>query len=556
MQKCKKCQGLFEVTSEDLSFYEHISPVFEGKKYRVPAPVLCPSCRLRNRLVFRNQTALFQRPAFPDGGMIISMHAAGAPFPVMRNEDWISDSWEPLAYGQDFDFSRPFFDQFKELNDRAPKYARMALRNENCDFANNLSDNKNCYMVFSVSNAEDCMYCEDCWGSKDCLDCTITLQSEKCYDCTDCLRCYNLQSSLFSENCSDSIFLAFCRSCKNCFGCTNLRGREYCIFNEQKTKEEYEVFMKAFDGSSWAQRNWYREKFEGLMRQSPRPHAVVHNMEECTGNFLTESRRVTSSFFIQGGEDLKYCFNLYEGAKDCMDYSFSGRRAELIYESSICVINVYNILFSVQCRDGSSNLFYCYSCDSCQDCFGCSGLRKKQYCIFNKQYSKEEYEMQVVRIIEHMQSTGEWGRFFPEALTPVPYNRSIASRYFPLSKVEVLKQGFTWYEEDPQDFPGAISALELPDTLPNGEEPLVVKSFLSGKPFRITGMEFARYKKFKVPLPRLSYEERMNERAKKLGGVQLYERTCAKTGRKLRTVYPPETPFIVWDANVYKQEFQ
>ena len=34
--------------------------------------------------------------------------------------------------------------------------------------------------------------------------------------------------------------------------------------------------------------------------------------------------------------------------------------------------------------------------------FGCVGLRNKQYCILNKQYTKEEYEKLVPKIIEHM----------------------------------------------------------------------------------------------------------------------------------------------------------
>jgi len=556
MRTCKKCRKEFDVTASDLEFYERISPIFAGKKYAIPAPTFCPSCRLRDRLVFRNHTAIFQRPAFPNGELIFSMHPETAPFPVMKNEDWFSDSWDALSYGQDFDFEQPFFQQFKKLRDRVPQYARIALRNENCDYANNLSDNKNCYMVFSISNAEDCMYCENCWGSTDCLECTNTLQSEICYDDVDCLRCYNLQSSEFCENCSDSYFLAFCRSCKNCFGCTNLRSREYCIFNEQKSKEEFETFLKEFHGSSCSERKRYHEEFEALMRRSPRPHATMHQTENCTGNFLAESSDTTESFFIQIGEDLKYCFNLYEGAKNCMDYSFFGRNAEFIYEAVSCGINIYGILFSVQCRDSSSNLLYCYGCDGCKDCFGCSGLRRKQYCIFNKQYSKEAYEKLAAQIIEHMQKTEEWGQFFPAEFTPMPYNRSLAARYFPLTKAEAARQSFTWHEENFQEFPGAIEGADLPDGLSSSNDPLVVKSALSQRPFRITSQEIERYREFNVPLPRLSYEERMNERAQKLGGIELFERTCAKSGKRILTTYPPESPYIIWDRDEYYSEFQ
>ncbi|MBI3619511.1 hypothetical protein HY213_05775 [Candidatus Peregrinibacteria bacterium] len=557
MQKtCTKCRTEFDVTEDDLAFYDHVSPIFAGKKYSIPPPTLCPLCRLQRRLAFRNHTALFQRPALPDGAMIVSMHPKSAPFPVMRNEDWFSDRWDPLLYGQKFTEREPFIHQYSRLDATVPKFAAVNdIRTQNCDYCNNVSDVKNCYLTFSTSNAEDCMYGESVWGSKDCLECTITLQSERCYDCTDCLRCYSLQSSFSCEHCSESAYLAFCRSCKNCFGCANLRNREFCIFNEQKTREEYDDFLSTFQSSSWSQRKRYHEMFEQFLRNHPRPHATFHHMEECTGNFIAESRNVRESFFIQYGENLKHCFNLYDTANDCRDHSFFGRHAELIYESCACGINISRLSFCFWCRNGSSDLLYCSYCDACRNCFGCNGLRRKEYCILNTQYTKEEYEVLVPRIIEHMRRTGEWGEFFPESLSPAPRNRSLAQRYFPLTKDEVLRHGLTWFEEDPREFPGSIDAISLPDGLPESNAPLVVRSGLSGQPFRITSQEIERYREFHVPLPRLTYEESMDERAKKLGGIRLYERTCAKTGKNILTTYPPDAPWIVWDRDVYEREF-
>lgn len=553
---CKACGTSFEITQDDLAFLDHVSPIFAGKKCPIPPPTHCPMCRLKRRLAYRNNIALFQRPAYPDGGMIFSMHPATAPFPVMRNEDWFGDGWEPLDYTQEFSFERPFFEQFKELNAKAPKYARIGIRNENCDFCNNSSINKNCYLCFSISFAEDCMCCEDSWGSKDCLDCNFTLHSELCYDCTDCLRCYNVQSSEFSEHCSDSFFLSFCRSCKNCFGCVNLHSQQYCIFNEQKTKEEYEAFVRSFRGESFQERKAFAERFDAFKLQFPRPHATLHQTENCAGNFIVESRNVRESYFIQYGEDLKYCFNLFESVNDCMDYSFSGRKAELIYECCTCVITVSRLLFCMLIHDGSSDLIYCYGCVACKDCFGCSGLRKKQYCIFNKQYTKEQYEELVPKIIAHMQTTGEWGEFFPSELCTVPYNRSHAQRYFPLTKEEALRSGYVWLEEDAKEFPDAVAAEALPDTCSNNASAFVVQSARSGRPFRITSQEVERCRAFHAPLPRTTYDERMDERAKKLGGIALYERSCAKTGKKVLTTYPSDSPYIVWDKDAYEEEFQ
>ncbi len=555
-KNCRHCREDFEITDEDLRFYDHISPIFDGKKYAIPPPALCPMCRLQTRLAFRNQTALFQRPGYPDGAMLYSMHPPTVPFPTMLNDDWMGDSWDPLAYAQEFDPATSFFVQFGQLHARSPKYARLAVRNENCDFCNNASDNKNCYMCFSLSNAEDCLYGEDVWGSSDCIDCSVTLQSERCYDCADCIRCYSLESSAFCDSCSNSFYLSLCRSCKNCFGCVNLRHKEYCIWNEQKTKEEYEAFIRGFKRGSWKERERYRQQFALFERRHPRPHVMLHQTEDCTGNYLSQSRNVRESFFIQDGENLKYCMNLYEGSNDCMDYCHSGRKAELIYQSLTCVISIARLSFCVQCRNGCSDLLYCYCCESCRNCFGCSGLKKKEYCIFNKQYTKEEYERLVSKIIGHMQKTGEWGEFFPLNLCPMPYNRSLAQRYFPLSKEEALQQGYTWLEEDVKEFAGAVDSTTLPDGLPVTNNALIVRSALSQKPFRITSQEIERYREFPVPLPRLTYEERMDERARRLGGIQLYARTCAKTGKKILTTYPPDSPFIIWEREEYEKTFQ
>lgn len=57
--------------------------------------------------------------------------------------------------------------------------------------------------------------------------------------------------------------------------------------------------------------------------------------------------------------------------------------------------------------------------------------------IMNRAYSAQEYETLCGKIISHMQSTGEWGEFFPHELSPFGYNESVASEYFPLSEEEV-----------------------------------------------------------------------------------------------------------------------
>ena len=89
---------------------------------------------------------------------------------------------------------------------------------------------------------------------------------------------------------------------------------------------------------------------------------------------------------------------------------------------------------------GVKNGIYQNECDNTAHCFLCVGIDRKSYCILNKQYTKEEYEELVPRIIEKMMADGEWGEFFPASMSPFGYNETVVQEYFPLSREEVLKK--------------------------------------------------------------------------------------------------------------------
>ena len=82
------------------------------------------------------------------------------------------------------------------------------------------------------------------------------------------------------------------------------------------------------------------------------------------------------------------------------------------------------------------HVWYSMNCYDSSYLFGCDGLRNKQYCIFNKQYTKEEYEVLVTKIIGHMQQTGERGEFFPSSMSSFGYNETVANEYYPINKEE------------------------------------------------------------------------------------------------------------------------
>lgn len=422
-RQCAHCGEKFIVEDRDLAFYERVSPAIGGKQFLVPPPTLCPHDRLRRRLAFRNQIFVFNRQSSLSGKRIFSSFPEETKFPVYANEEWWSDDWDPLQFGRDLDPGRPFFAQFSELRDCVPHMSRSAFNLYNSDYCTNASNIRNCYLVVNTSDAEDCLYGENVWGSKDCLDCSQTKKSELCFDCTACLRCYNLQSSIECDDCRDSFFLLNCRSCTNCFGCANLRQTSYAIFNQVVGREKFHEFLASINLSSEQTRRRLRNEAHSFWRTQPRPHISAFRSEDVSGNYISESRAVHDSYFINQGERLRYCFNLDSISHDCYDAGIPGVNSELLYETMNCGLNSSRCVFSFQTYKGSHRCLYCYMCVGCEDCVGCVGLQRKRFCILNRQYTESQYNEIAPRIIEHMRSTGEWGEFFPIEFSPVPYNQ-------------------------------------------------------------------------------------------------------------------------------------
>ena len=71
---------------------------------------------------------------------------------------------------------------------------------------------------------------------------------------------------------------------------------------------------------------------------------------------------------------------------------YFGSGAELVYEGSSIGNQASNIKFSAMVYQSVSNIEYSIYCTEAHNLFGCVGVRSKQYCILNKQYTKEEYK--------------------------------------------------------------------------------------------------------------------------------------------------------------------
>lgn len=275
------------------------------------------------------------------------------------------------------------------------------------------------------------------------------------------------------------------------------------------------------------------------------------------GSFVVDSNNTTFAFDVMTGENCMYYFDAGGEEKFCRDCSYGGF-IEKAYESLSPV--GYGIYFSSVCR-WSSNIWYSESCIDCQNCFGCVGLKNKSYCILNKQYTKEEYEMLVPQIIRHMKRTGEWGEFFDPTLSPFWYNETVNQEYYPLSKEEAINQWYTWMDQEyavniPQGI-GTIEARDLPLSSHNAPENLLSKAIIcevSGKPFRIVWQELEFYRRHNLPLPRKHPDIRHEERTKLRPQRNLHLRTCDKCHIEMLSVYDSNFTWKVYCESCYKKE--
>ena len=178
MSNCKRCNTKFEVANEDRRFY---------RKLEVPEPTLCPTCRAQRRLVWRNERKLYVNKSHLSGDRLISIFSPDKPYKIYSSQEWWSDKYSPLDYGRDYDFKRPFFEQFDELLKSVPHMALIGANNEDCDYCHLLANCKHCYMIIESSNNEDCLY--GYWLQK-CLGCVDSSFSRSEFENRGCHKMY------------------------------------------------------------------------------------------------------------------------------------------------------------------------------------------------------------------------------------------------------------------------------------------------------------------------------------------------------------------------------
>jgi hypothetical protein len=545
-RECQNCKKDFTIEPDDFSFY---------KQMKVPPPTFCWLCRAQRRMTWRNESSLFKRKSDYSGVDIFSAFSPDSPVKVYEKDVWLSDVWNPMDFALDVDFSKTFFEQFRELLYTVPLKNLNVVNGKNSDYCNNFTDPKNCFLTFNGNYCEDCMYSNGITRVKDSIETSYCGKCEKCYEGFWLTSCSN---TIFSTQCESSYNLSFCLNCvgcHDCFGCAGLRNKEYHIFNEKYSKEEYKKKIEELNISSYKNLLLVLGKVGNFWKNFPKKYIEGYHNTNVSGNYISYSKNVLDSFLIRDGENLKYCQYVQEdpGCKDSYDYTGWGDSSQFLYECAACGIGVNNVKFCYNVQESVHDIEYSYMCSGSSDLFGCVGLRKKQYCIFNKQYEKGEYEVLVEKIKKHMDDMPyidkkgivyKYGEFFPAEFSPFAYNETLAQDYFPRTKEEAEKENFLWREPKERNYVPTIKDENLPDKIEEVTDDIlseIIECEHNGdcndqcvKCFKINEEELKFYRKMKLPLPRLCFKCRHAKRLSQRTSLEIIKRKCNCQGIQSR----------------------
>ena len=161
-----------------------------------------------------------------------------------------------------------------------------------------------------------------------------------------------------------------------------------------------------YSNSAWWADNWdasvhgrefdfsrgFFEQYQELNSLVPRPAVSNVNTENCEySNFALNSRNCYLVFGCVGNESCLYGHIVWHST-NCVDalYAF---RCEWC-SNSVDLVDCYDVHYSTEVA-GCKESYFLNDCRNSSHCFCCTNLRNAQYCILNKQYSKEEYYKQL-----------------------------------------------------------------------------------------------------------------------------------------------------------------
>ncbi len=420
-----------------------------------------------------------------------------------------------------YDFNAPFFENFNTLLKTIdlPNLVQSGM-NENCAYVDNTNGTKNGYLSYIVVvDCENAIYsCSVKDNSKNVFNSVMVWDNnENIYMGCGILKSFNV---FYSRYITDSSNIRLCTNmigCHDCIFCNWLENKSYCIENQQYTKAIY--LQKKED--ILKNKNLFEQVYKSKI-PTPQNYAstnvsngvfVIKSQDIERGSYVYQTKG-GRNIIMAGGkewdEEVYNCLSIWSpSAHDFYNCIDTGTYSHTCYNTAMIVT--------------SSNIYYSYFMESCSFCLGCIGLKNKTFCIFNKEYSKEERFDLANKIFASMEKDGTLGDFFPGGMTPFYFNDTIAYALDDsFTREEVAKDGYLRRDAAiATDIPAGSDVIKVKD-LKNYQwfdaegkwmiSPDILKKVIEDPQwnhYRIVKMEYDFLVKYCLPLPELHRLERI-----------------------------------------------
>lgn len=555
MPNCAECHTPFEVSPEDKKILETLG---------LPLPTLCGKHSLLRKMAWRNERYLYWRTCELCGKKVLAGYSPESGLHVYCRTCWFSDQWDPTSFARAYDPERSFFEQWVDLYRVTPQSNLFwAGENQNCNFSNNLINCKDVYLSSSTLGSEGVLYSKNTDYSRDIVDGINNIKSELCYQCVDTEGAYHSAYLTRCNHCSDCYLSRNLQDCQDCFGSVNLKHKQFYWFNEKLNEEEYKKRL----AEALKDRQSFQAQVDLFTQHQlnyPVEFASILNSNQSTGHDIQNSSNVRNGFNTREDENVGDVFRVYK-SKDSFREAY-GIGSELCYECSASPKRV-RCVATLNCPE-AFQVEYSMNCDNNQNLFGCVGLRGKKYHILNTPYTEEEYHKLRARIIQDMQTRGEWGEFFPVRFSPHGYNKTVAFENWSITQEEALAQGWNW--QDDQLGTRGKETLVLADVPPGIDEVRdeILKEILvcdtCGLNYQLQKKELDILRSLHLNIPLSCPECRFQARLPRTYTPELYQRTCdcqlshlhhtGKCPERFLTIYAPGRLEQVFCKDCYAAE--
>ena len=520
----------WNMTVEDLDWH---------KKFLVPPSFYAPLTWMRILTAFFVGYQWWNNKSTSDGKPLITTTHPGSGVKVLPDEAWMAADFSSIHLPDDPATS--VVGKVGFLRERIPF---MAFRNAVPPI----------HSISTISMGDENSYFMNACRSKDSffgMNALDTERSAEVYQSGHISDSYNvvhserIHGSWFvqeSRDCLNSKFLFDCRDCEDCFLATNKRRARFVFENRQLSEGEYRAKVAAIHLTKRSVLEEYERRFrEMIVREAVWPENFNDRAEASSGEYLLETTRCLSCYnnnygchdqrncaymFHETSENM-FAVGLFYGSNHCYGCTTGAKTSQ----AKFCYLVV-----------GCQNMEYSMHCYNCEDCFGCVGLNRKRFCIFNRQYTEEEYYRQVDDIKCRMLEAGEYGKFFPVSFSPTRFLDSGAALFFLSGEKEARELGALSYAPESFGASGEVSesALRSCEDIPSDLADLAetwagVPIYDEGVARRFTFLkpEIAFYHRLLIAPPGRHFIARVRDMAFRANSGVFEKNACAKCQKEI-----------------------